>query len=149
MAITFENIYKNRVINNIQKLLKENLSSIPVLYDQHRGQESFLIVPESDTFVDYASNVHIREFSTSINYQLRKGGEYTKDNQLNRLTMVAEIVKRILFDNRNLESDNVSQWYSGQVSSVEYTRDDDDETISNAIITFQCNINEVVSWSIY
>jgi hypothetical protein len=121
MAITFENIYKNRVIDNIQKLLKENLSSIPVLYDQHRGQESFLIVPESDSFVDYASNVHIREFSTSINYQLRKGGEYTKDNQLNRLTMVAEIVKRILFDNRNLESDNVSQWYSGQVLSVEYT----------------------------
>lgn len=145
MAITFENIYKNRVIDNIQKLLKENLSSIPVLYDQHRGQESFLIVPESDSFVDYASNVHIREFSTSINYQLRKGGEYTKDNQLNRLTMVAEIVKRILFDNRNLESDNVSQWYSGQVSSVEYTRDEDDETISNAIITFQCSINEVVS----
>jgi|TARA_R100001129_G_C5309081_1_gene244656 hypothetical protein len=145
MAITFENIYKNRVIDNIQKLLKENLSSIPVLYDQHRGQESFLIVPESDSFVDYASNVHIREFSTSINYQLRKGGEYTKDNQLNRLTMVAEIVKRILFDNRNLESDNVSQWYSGQVLSVEYTRDEDDETISNAIITFQCNINEVVS----
>ena len=145
MAITFENIYKDRVIDNIQKLLKENLSSLPVLYDQHRGQESFLIVPESDSFVDYASNVHIREFSTSINYQLRKGGEYTKDNQLNRLTMVAEIVKRILFDNRNLESDNVSQWYSGQVLSVEYTRDEDDETISNAIITFQCNINEVVS----
>ena len=145
MAITFDNIYKDRVIDNIQKLLKENLSSIPVLYDQHRGQESFLIVPESDSFVDYASNVHIREFSTSINYQLRKGGEYTKDNQLNRLTMVAEIVKRILFDNRNLESDNVSQWYSGQVLSVEYTRDEDDETISNAIITFQCNINEVVS----
>ena len=149
MAITFENIYKNRVINNIQKLLKENLSSVPVLYDQHRGQESFLIIPESDSFVDYASNVHIREFSTVINYQLRRGGEYTKDNQLNRLTMIAEIVKRILFDNRNLESDNVSQWYSGQVSSVEYTRDEDDETISNAIITFQCNINEVVSWSIY
>ena len=145
MAITFENIYKDRVIDNIQKLLKENLASIPILFDEHRGQESFLIVPESDSFVDYASNVHIREFSTSINYQLRKGGEYTKDNQLNRLTMVAEIVKRILFDNRNLESDNVSQWYSGQVLSVEYTRDEDDETISNAIITFQCNINEVVS----
>ena len=79
MAITFENIYKNRVINNIQKLLKENLSSVPVLYDQHRGQESFLIIPESDSFVDYASNVHIREFSTVINYQLRRGGEYTKD----------------------------------------------------------------------
>ena len=32
----------------------------------------------------------MREFTTSINYQLRKGGEYTKENQLNRLTMIAE-----------------------------------------------------------
>ena len=82
MAIEFENIYKDRVIDTIQKLLKQNLSSIPIMFDEHRGQESFLIVPEADAFVDYASNVHIREFTTTINYQLRKGGEYTKENQL-------------------------------------------------------------------
>jgi len=92
MGIEFENIYKDRVIDTLQKLLKQNLASIPVVFDEHRGQESFLIVPESDTFIDYASNVHIREFTTSINYQLRKGGEYTKENQLNRLTMIAEVV---------------------------------------------------------
>ena len=145
MAIEFENIYKDRVIDTIQKLLKQNLSSIPIVFDEHRGQESILITPESDNFLDFASNVHIREFTTSINYQLRKGGEYTKENQLNRLTMIAEIIKRILFDNRNFESGNITNWYGGQVSSVEYTRDDDDETISNVIVTFQCNTNEVIS----
>ena len=65
---------------------------------------------------------------------------------MRKLSFLRKKIKyRILFDNRNLESDNVSQWYSGQVLSVEYTRNEDDETISNAIITFQCNINEVVS----
>jgi hypothetical protein len=59
--------------------------------------------------------------------------------------MVAEIVKRLLFNNRNYESGNITNWYGGQVSSVEYTRDEDDETISNVIITFQCNTNEVIS----
>ena len=145
MAIEFENIYKDRVIDTIQKLLKQNLASIPIVFDEHRGQESFLIVPESDTFIDYTSNAHIREFTTSINYQLRKGGDYTKENQVNRLTMIAEIIKRLLFNNRNYESGNITNWYGGQVSSVEYTRDEEDETISNAIITFQCNTNEVIS----
>ena len=98
MAIEFENIYKDRVIDTIHKLLKQNLSSIPIVFDEHRGQESLLITPESDTFIDYSSNAHIREFTTSINYQLRKGGEYTKENQLNRLTMIAEVVKRLLFN---------------------------------------------------
>lgn len=145
MAITFENIYKDRVIDNIHKLLKQNLSSIPILYSEHRGQESFLITPESDVFLDYSSNAHIRQFSTSIDYRLKKGGEYTKHNHLNRLTMIAESIKRILFDNKNIESDSVSQWYNGIVDSVEYTKDEDDENISNVVITFQCNVNEVIS----
>ena len=145
MAIEYENIYKDRVIDILHKLLKQNLSSIPITYDEHRGQESFLIKPVSDVFVDYSSNVHIREYTTEIDYQLRRGGDYTKENQLNRLTMIAEIIKRLLFNNRNYETGNITNWYSGQVISVEYARDDEDETMSNVIILFQCNINEVIS----
>ena len=148
MAITFENVYKERVIDILQKLLKENIASIPVLFDEHRGQESFLITPSVDNFVEFSSNVHVREYTTTINYQLVKGGEYTKENQLNRLTMIGEIVKRILFNNKNNTSDNVNNWYNGQVESVEYLRDEEDETISNVVITFQCNVNEVISWNI-
>ena len=47
--IEFENIYKDRVIDTIHKLLKQNLASIPVVFDTPRGQESFLIFPESIT----------------------------------------------------------------------------------------------------
>ena len=78
MAITFENVYKERVIDILQKLLKENIASIPVLFDEHRGQESFLITPSVDNFVEFSSNVHVREYTTTINYQLVKGVEYTK-----------------------------------------------------------------------
>ena len=59
--------------------------------------------------------------------------------------MIAEIIKRLLLDNRNYESNNISSWYGGQVSSVEYTRDEEYDTISNVIISFQCNVNEVIS----
>ncbi len=145
MAIEFENIYKDRIINTIDKLLKQNLVSVPVLYDEHRGQESFLITPERDIFIEYSGNVHSRQYITSIDYRLKKGGDYSKENHLNRLTMIAEIVKRILFNNANYESNNITNWYNGQVSDVEYTRDELDENISNVIITFTCNTNEVVS----
>ena len=115
MGIEFENIYKDRVIDILQKLLKQNLSSIPITYDEHRGQESFLITPASDVFIDYSSNVHSREFTTQIDYRLRKGGDYTKESHLNRLTMIAEVVKRLLFDNKNYESGNITNWYGGIV----------------------------------
>jgi hypothetical protein len=72
---------------------------------------------------------------------MRSGGEYTKDLQLKRLTSIAEIIKRIFFDNRYI----ANNWYDGEVSSVEYERDEEDQSISRAIISFQCNVNEVIS----
>jgi hypothetical protein len=32
---------------------------------------------------------------------------------------------------------------------VEYERDEEDQSIARAIISFQCNVNEVISWNIY
>ena len=145
MAITYENIYKDRVIDNIQKLIKTSVPAIPLLFNEHRGQESFLIVPVSDGFVDFNSNAHIRQYTTSISYQLQRGTDYNKHSHLDRLTSIAEIIKRILFNNRNYEVSNVSQWYGGKVSSIEYERDNDNPEIARAILTFQCNIDEVIS----
>ena len=69
--------------------------------------------------------------------------EIENSKQLNQVLGIK--FKRILFDNKNFESDSTSQWYNGIVDSVEYTRDEDDENISNVAITFQCNVNEVIS----
>ena len=116
-----------------------------MLYDEHRGQESILIVPGVDTFVDFNSNAHIRQYSTIISYQLQRGTDFNKQSHIDRLTSIAEILKRLLYDNNNYEVSNINQWYGGNVSSVEYERDEDNPEIARAILTFECNVNEVIS----
>ena len=99
--VEFENIYKERVLDNIQKLIKQTIPSVPLYYDEHRGQESFLLRPQSDTFIDYASNAHIRQYETLISFQIISGSDYTRDKDIQRLTDVAELVKRIHQEDRN------------------------------------------------
>ena len=142
MAITFENIYKDRVIDNIQKLIKTSIPAIPLMYDEHRGQESILLTPVSDIFVEFNSNSQTRAYSTLISFQIKRGSDFNKHTHLDRLTSIAEIIKRILFDNRNYEASNISQWYNGNVSSVDYERDSEEPEISRALITFECSVNE-------
>ena len=144
MAITFENIYKERVLDNIEKIIKGSLPSISLSYDEHRGVESFLIIPVSDAEIEILSNSHIREFTTQISYEFRSGGEYSKNRQGNRLTDIAEILKRLIYNNSNYNVSDVNQWYDGGVSSVEYERDEDDPEVSRSIITFNCKVNEVI-----
>ena len=108
MAITFENIYKDRVIDNLQKIIKTSVPAIPLLYNEHRGQESILIVPSSDTFIDFNSNAHIRQYATIISYQLQRGTDYNKHSHVDRLTSIAEILKRLLFNNKNYEVSNIN-----------------------------------------
>ena len=72
---------------------------------------------------------------------MRSGSDYTKDNQLKRLTNIAEILKRTFFDQRNIDE----IWFDAEVTSVEYEKDEDDSRINRAIVLFQCNNNEVIS----
>lgn len=142
--VTFENIFKDRVIDNIQKLIKQTIPSVPLYYDEHKGQESFLIRPISDTFVDYASNAHIRTYVTEISFQVHAGSEFNRAN-IQRLTDKAELVKRIFFDNRDLELLNINQWFNGNVSEIVYEKDEEDTERERFVMTFECNVNEGVS----
>lgn len=142
--VDFNNIYKEKVLDNIQKLIKQTIPGVPVFYSEHKGQESFLIKPISDTFLDYASNSHMREYTTEISFEIHKGGEFTRDGDIKRLTDVAELVKRIFFNNRDLELLNLTEWYNGRVASITYERDEDDSEIERFVLTFECNVNEVV-----
>tara|TARA_R100001463_G_scaffold61153_1_gene113916 strand:+ start:391 stop:828 length:438 start_codon:yes stop_codon:yes gene_type:complete len=142
--VEFENIFKGRVLDNIQKLIKQTIPGIPLYYDEHKGQESFLIRPVSDTFVDYASNAHIRTYVTEISFQVHAGSEFNRAN-IQRLTDKAELVKRIFFDNRDLEALNINQWFNGNVSEIIYEKDEEDTERERFVMTFECNVNEGVS----
>jgi len=143
--ITFENIYKERVLDNIQKLIKQSIPSIPLYYDEHKGQESFLIRPVSDVFIDYASNAHIRSYTTQISFQIHTGSDFTKDRDIKRLTDIAELVKRIFFDNRDLEALEVTQWYNARIIEITYERDEEDSEKERFVMNLECNVNEGVS----
>jgi len=143
--VTFENIYKDRVLNNIQKLIKQTIPSVPLYYDEHRGQESFLLRPQSDNFIDYASNAHIRQYETLISFQIISGSDYTRDKDIQRLTDVAELVKRIFFDNRDLGDTNITDWYNAKVTNIAYERDEEDTEVERFVMTLECNVNEGVS----
>jgi hypothetical protein len=142
--VIFENVYKNRVLDNIQKLIKQTIPSVPLYYDEHRGQESFLLRPLSDTFIDYASNAHIRQYETLISFQIISGSDYTRDKDIQRLTDVAELVKRIFFNNRDLEALSLTEWYNAKVTDIIYERDEEDLEVERFVMTLECNINEVI-----
>lgn len=138
--VTFENIFKTRVLDNIQKLIKQTIPSVPLFYDEHKGQESFLIRPASDTFTDYASNAHIRTYTTEISFQVHSGSEFSRDRDVQRLTDKAELVKRIFFNNRDL----ADAWFNAVVTDIVYERDTDDTELERFILTLECNVNEVL-----
>lgn len=146
--VEFNNVFKDKVLDNIQKLIKQTIPSVPLFYDEHRGQESFLIRPVSDTFVDYASNTHIRTFTTTISFEIHTGSEFTKDKDIKRLTDVAELLKRIFFNNRDLEALGISDWYNARIIDVVYERDAEDTERERCVLTLECNVNEVISWNI-
>ena len=141
--VEFTNIFKTKVLDNIQKLLKQTIPAIPLFYDEHKGQESFLIRPISDSFVDYASNAHVRTFTTEISFEINSGAEFTRDRDVQRLTDKAELVKRIFFNNRNFSVSDVEQWYNAVVRDIIFERDEDEDR-ERFILTLECNVNEVI-----
>ena len=60
MAITFENIIYDRVVEALQGLLV-NEFTIPVYIDEHKGNQSFLLTPESDNINEYGNNFKMAE----------------------------------------------------------------------------------------
>ena len=140
MAINFENIFYDRVIKNLQNLIAEEFK-IQIYYDEHKGNQSFLITPESDTLISNLSNGIQREYEININYQLKIGGQYTKNN-FKQVSSIMERLKRLI--NNNLSYNSGATWFDANINSIEYERDEDDQTLLRATGTFNCNNIEVL-----
>tara|TARA_R100000501_G_scaffold15345_1_gene27809 strand:+ start:215 stop:643 length:429 start_codon:yes stop_codon:yes gene_type:complete len=136
MAITYENVIYDRVIDSIQTILA-NEFSIPVLFDEHEGNQSFLITPVDDTLITLISKGQARTYIVNISYQLDSGGNYTK-NSVKQVTEIAERVKRIIFNNTAYSPSSTYKWHDGRIESIVYSRDEDDPSLLNAVLQFNC-----------
>jgi hypothetical protein len=140
MPITFTNTIYDDVMESLATLIN-NEFAIPVHYDEHRGNQSFLLVPESDTLVTYMSSGAQREYDILVNYQLKFGGQYTKNN-IKQVSNVMERLKRLILN--NVSYSNGEKWFDANISNIEYEIDEDDPTLLRGIGTFNCQNIEVI-----
>ena len=142
MAITYTNVINDNVIDSLNTLLS-NEFSIPVYYNENKGNQSFLLTPTDDTLIEIINEGQSRDYSVLISYQLKTGGNYNVNN-FKQVSNIAERVKRLIMNNSVYSPSSTYKWHNGNISSIEYERDEDDATILMALITFNCIVLEVV-----
>ena len=135
--ITYTNQINN-IIDKVANILGDEVS-IPITFDEHKGNHSILIVPQGDTLVDLLAQGQSREYSILISYELTTGGNMS-ENTFKQLSNTAEHIKRLFAPDNN--ADVSDYWFAGQIESVVYERDEDDETKIRALITFNCSFVE-------
>ena len=140
MAITYSNTIYDDIMETLTKLINDEFG-ISVFYDEHKPPQSFLIIPQNDELVtNLSSGIH-REYNIEINYQLKIGGQYNKNN-MKQVTNILERLKRLIHNNNSYSSGSV--WFDATISSIEYERDENDETLLRGVGTFNCQNIEVI-----
>ena len=141
LSSSFENVQYDRVIDSINTLLSDEFK-IPVRYDQHVLPQSFLILPQSDDLLEQLSNGQTREYNILISYQLKSGGRYGRQT-FKQLSQKAEHTKRLIINNSAYSSSGSYKWHNGNITSIEFERDEDDKSLIRALMIFNCIVIEV------
>ncbi len=142
MAISYENVIYDRVIESLYSIIADEFS-IPIYFDAHEGNQSFLITPVSDELEDSLTDGQTRNCEVQISYELMSSGNYTK-NSVKQVSEIAERLKRLLYNNRNYAESGINKFFNGIVSGVEYERDEDNEDLLRSILSFTCTTLELV-----
>ena len=141
MAITYENVIYDQVIDSINTILADEFT-IQVLFDEtaDRGNQSFLVTPGEDNQVDTLASGQLRQVTVLINYELKTGGNYTK-NSVKQITSITERLKRLLFNNKTYTVSGTNRYRNRLVENIIYEREDN---VSRSITTFSCQTLELV-----
>jgi len=132
----YENIIFDRILGKLHALLT-NEFFIPVYFDQHRGNQSFLIQLLGDSIEQTFPLGQDREYVILIEHKLLSGGTFSR-NQIKQVSETYERVKRLLHNNVNYNAG----WFYGRVESINTSRDD--ESLLSAI-QFNCVSTEMSS----
>tara|TARA_Y100001937_G_C7093180_1_gene318786 strand:- start:541 stop:963 length:423 start_codon:yes stop_codon:yes gene_type:complete len=140
MPIDFTNTIFDDIMETLATLINDEFN-ISVMYDEHKPPQSFLLIPESDTLVTNLSSGVQREYAIEINYQVKLGGQYTK-NSLKQVTAIIERLKRLI--RNNISYQNGSIWFDANIINITYERDEDDKSLLRGIANFNCQNIEVI-----
>ncbi len=138
MPTDYTNILFTNVLEPLATLVNGEFN-ISIYYDEHRGNSSFLLTPQSDSLVTQLSYGTQREYDIEINYEVKFGGAYNK-NSIKQVSGVMERLKRLINSNTSYEN----KWFDARISNIEYERDEDDQSIIKSIAIFNCQNIEVL-----
>ena len=139
MAITFENVMFDRVIDSLHDILAEEFA-IGIVYDEHRGNQSFLIEPDTDELGQLTANGQMRNVSLTVSYERKTNRNYTK-NDFRQVTQIAERMKRLIYNNKNYSVGGSSKWFNATVEQINYTKEEDS---LGAVMQLSLNTLEIV-----
>lgn len=140
MAIDFTNTIHSKIIDSLSAIINGEFN-IPIYYDEHKGNQSWLLTPESDELVTHLSSGIERAYSVNIQYEMKSGGNYHK-NDFKQISNIMERLKRLIFN--NMSKDSGDTWFDAGISSIEYERDEEDKSILRSIATFNCSNIEII-----
>tara|TARA_R100000664_G_scaffold13288_1_gene21269 strand:+ start:5999 stop:6421 length:423 start_codon:yes stop_codon:yes gene_type:complete len=140
MAITYSNTLYDDIMETLATLINGEFN-VAVQYDEHKPPQSFLLIPESDALVTNLSTGTQREYTVQINYQLKSGGQYNKNN-MKQVSNIMERLKRLIHNNSSYSGGAI--WFDANLTSIEYERDEDDRSLLRGIGIFNCNNIEVL-----
>ncbi len=139
MAITFENVMFDRVIDSLHDILAEEFA-IGIVYDEHRGNQSFLIEPDTDELGQLTANGQMRNVNLTVSYERKTNRNYTK-NDFRQVTQIAERMKRLIYNNKNYSVGGSSKWFNATVEQINYTKE---ENSLGAVMQLSLNTLEIV-----
>lgn len=142
MAISYENVIYDRVIESLSSIIADEFS-MPIYYDAHEGNQSFLITPVSDELNETLTTAKVREYTVNVSYQVDLAGNYTKLT-LKQVSEIAERMKRLIYNNRNYTVSGSRKFYNANVSSIEYARDEDNPDLVSASMDVNVSVMEVI-----
>jgi len=135
---SYANVIYENVVESLQDLIK-NEFEIPV-FDEHRGNQSFVIDPNEDTLIEYFASGQTRNYDVDIIYTLIRGGGWRSVKT--QLTSTAEHLKRLIHNNSNYSPSGVYKYHDGRVETVAYEQDEDDLDVWRANVSFNCTVME-------
>tara|TARA_R100000231_G_scaffold47622_1_gene40824 strand:+ start:305 stop:814 length:510 start_codon:yes stop_codon:yes gene_type:complete len=135
-ALTYSNIIHEKIIIGLTNLLNQEFKT-PVLFDEHKGNQSFLLMDQSDSLVAYLSNAEHREFSLTVQYRLKQPSYGHSVNTLNAVSLKMERLRKLIFTNRTLN--NGADWFDARIESVEYLKDEEDDNFILSDAEFVCS----------
>mgnify|MGYP003129867959 CR=1 FL=1 len=142
MAITFTNVIYDRVIDNLHSIIADEFG-IQIFYDEHQGNQSFLLQPLSDDLNEQINTGMVRDYTILISYQVDFAGNYTKES-FRQVSLVAERFKSLLYNNRNYNVSGARQFYNAVIDSTVYERDEDNEDLLRANMTAVVSAMEII-----